>query len=126
MILDRLKFGCKSGKLTERLINDGATFTMDNAIQIAQSMEYAKHQMMIMGHNDTEDVHHIQNKLRQEDRRKKEKQIKCFRSGAIHTKYQNCPAKEKKTLHLQETQSKCNNCGNSIILNLCVDQTVYM
>jgi hypothetical protein len=51
MIRDRLLFGCKSGKLRERLINEGSSLTLDKAIQIAQSMENAKQQMMTIGHN---------------------------------------------------------------------------
>jgi hypothetical protein len=52
-----LVFGCKSGKLRERLINVGTTLALDKAKQMVQSMEYVSQQMMTMGHNEKVEVH---------------------------------------------------------------------
>jgi formylmethanofuran dehydrogenase subunit E len=79
-------------------------------------MEYAKQEMMTMGHNDTADVHHVRNKPKQNNRWQKEKQIKCFRCGKL---IQNIKTVRQKGKNVTIA-------GNSIISNLCVDRTVYM
>lgn len=48
MIRDRLVFGVKSQKIREKLINEGDKLTLDRAIQIFQSFEYAQEQLREM------------------------------------------------------------------------------
>ncbi len=48
MIRDRLVFGVKSQKIREKLINEGDKLTLDRAIQICQSFEYAQEQLREM------------------------------------------------------------------------------
>jgi hypothetical protein len=86
----------KSRQLRKRLIKEGATFIMDKAIQIAQNMEYAKQQIMAMGHIDVVDVHLFWNKPKQENWLKKEKQNKCFKITDITYKISKLPRKREK------------------------------
>ncbi len=53
MIRDRIVFGTNSMKVRERLINEGASLTMDKAVQIAQNVEYSKQQLSSMATGST-------------------------------------------------------------------------
>lgn len=48
MLRDRIVFGTSSSKVREKLINEGGKLTLDKALQIAQSFEYAQEQLKSM------------------------------------------------------------------------------
>ena len=50
MIRDRIVFGVKSPKIREKLINEGKKLSLEKAIQICQSFEYAQEQLREMSH----------------------------------------------------------------------------
>ena len=57
MIRDRIVFGVASPKIREKLINEGDKLTLDRAIQISQSHEYAQQQLKAMnGHVASGDI----------------------------------------------------------------------
>ena len=59
MVRDRIVFGVTSVKIREKLINEGDKLTLDKAIQIAQSYEYAQEQLKTMA--APTEVHYISN-----------------------------------------------------------------
>ena len=65
MIRDRIVFGTNSSKIREKLINAGAELTLEKAIQIVQSFEYAQQQLRSMGSASGEEVHDTTTKQRQ-------------------------------------------------------------
>ena len=60
MVRDRIVFGVTSPKIREKLINEGDKLTLDKAIHIAQSYEYAQEQLRTMSAAPVE-VHTVRN-----------------------------------------------------------------
>ena len=52
MIRDRIVFGISSDKIREKLITEGEQLTLEKAVQICQSYEYAQSQLREMKSND--------------------------------------------------------------------------
>ena len=134
MVRDRIVFGVTSPKIREKLINEGDKLTLDKAIHIAQSYEYAQEQLRTMSAAPVE-VHTVRNtkgpttplggqptnkhkgptngKLRSGHttgrmKTTDEKDI-CGNCGYRHTKTETCRAKGK----------QCNHCKK---WRQCVDQ----
>ena len=123
MVRDRIVFGVTSVKIREKLINEGDNLTLDKAIQIAQSYEYAQEQLKAMA--APTDIHYISNaaqktssmkgthtnpkqqgksgrKQRNRGARRSDKpgqqnyaDDKCGDCGSKHTKTETCKAKGK-------------------------------
>ena len=123
MVRDRIVFGVTSVKIREKLINEGDKLTLDKAIQIAQSYEYAQEQLKTMA--APTEVHYISNTTQKtspikgthtnpkpqgkSDRKQRNRGArgmdkpgqqkyasdKCGNCGYKHTKTETCKAKGK-------------------------------
>ncbi|MCG7879803.1 MAG: hypothetical protein N0C90_26270, partial [Candidatus Thiodiazotropha endolucinida] len=62
MIRDRIVFGTSSAKVRSKLIDEGEKLTLEKAVQIGQSYEYAQAQLKSMGNaiSNQQEVHAVQ------------------------------------------------------------------
>ena len=112
MIRDRIVFGTNSSKIREKLINVGAELTLEKAIQIAQSFEYAQQQLRSMGRASGEEVHMIRRPNKGNSRpRGKTTPDRQSHGAAGDTRRQASSINKKK----QNTNMICGNCGRDHI-----------
>ena len=69
MVRDRIVFGTSSSQVREKLLNEGASLTLDKAIQIAQNLEYyAKQQMSSIAGPGEKEIHRVSRRDRIDQR----------------------------------------------------------
>jgi len=111
MIRDRVVMGVTSSKIREKMLNEGEKLTLDKAIGIAQSYEYAQAQLRSMGEPTNQaSVNEVQPRRRGQPAKKgrashakgdtvrQKKPAECDRCGSHHKQQDKCPAKGKQCL----------------------------
>ncbi|MCG7879449.1 MAG: RNase H-like domain-containing protein, partial [Candidatus Thiodiazotropha endolucinida] len=109
MVRDRIVFGVTSVKIREKLINEGDKLTLDKAIQIAQSYEYAQEQLKTMA--APTEVHYISNATQK---------TLLMQDARTNPKPQGKPGRKQRNRGARGTDKpgqqkyagdKCGNCG---------------
>ena len=111
MIRDRIVFGTSWSQVREKLANEGASLTLDKAIQIAQNLEYAKQKMSSIAGPEEKELHRVSRRDRIDRRGRKPRagddtrgQSRCPGCGNKYNEQKLCPAKGKKKFQVQKTE----------------------
>lgn len=106
MVRDRIVFATNSPKVRKKLFSQGPELTLDKAIDIARSYEFAKVQLKAMA-NDSHEINAIHRKprkpnltagaSRQNDGQKNLEKT-CSKCGSHHNKSAKCPTKGKQCM----------------------------
>ena len=118
MIRDRIVFWTNSSHIRQKLINVGAELTLEKAIQIAQSWEYAQLQLRTMGGATAQpvEVHTIRRPSKQNAQQTGRTRTRMNRRSGTNTaniSCGNCGSNDHKsgTLNCPAKGKKCHACG---------------
>ena len=140
MIRDRIVFGVSSQRIREKLINEGEKLTLERAINISQSHEYAQEQLQTMSASARSEVHAtIQRQAKVKELQPKKKWTTSSRRSVnatcghcgykSHSSQDKCPAKGKtcnKCHKLNHFEKVCRSKTVSVINNEHKNEDLYI